>query len=78
MGKRRLESEQDEELIEVFKLFDKDGDGFIDAIDLRAIFVELGQDKISEDDCEFLIKLHDTDQDGLLDFNEFVSTIMAK
>ena len=31
-----------------------------------------------KDDCEFLIKLHDVDQDGLLDFNEFVSTIMAK
>ena len=78
MGKRRLESEQDEELIEVFKQFDKDGDGFINAQDLKAIFVELGQDKISEDDCEFLIKLHDVDEDGLLDFNEFVSTIMAK
>ena len=62
----------------VFKLFDKDNDGFIDALDLRAIFVELGQDKISEDDCEFLIKLHDVDKDGLLDFNEFISTIMAK
>merc|ERR1712232_1193760 len=47
MGKRRLESEQDEELIEVFRLFDKDGDGYINAVDSRAIFIELGQDKIS-------------------------------
>ncbi len=61
MGKRKSENEQDEELIEVFKLFDKNGDGYIDAVDLRAIFVELGQDKISEDDCEFLIQLHDVD-----------------
>ena len=35
MGKKLAENEQDEELVEVFKLFDKDDDGYLDAEDLK-------------------------------------------
>ena len=77
MAKRMKESEPDEELIEVFKLFDKNGDGIIDYRDLKEIFVELGAD-VNLDDCQLLIELHDRDGDNQLDFEEFVSFLMAK
>ena len=64
--------------MEVFKLFDKNNDGNIDATDLKKVFVELGHDKISEEDCRLLVKLHDTDGNGSLNFGEFVYTIMSK
>ena len=67
----------DEELIEVFHLFDKNGDGIIDFKDLKEIFVELGTE-VSLDDCQLLIELHDRDGDNKLDFEEFVSFLMAK
>ena len=77
MAKRIKQTEQDEELIEVFNLFDKNGDKSISASDLREVFVELGHE-ISEEDCRLLVRLHDTDGDGRLNFEEFVYTIMAR
>ena len=77
MAKRIKETEQDEELIEVFNLFDKNGDKSIDWRDLREVFVELGHE-ITEEDCRLLVKLHDVDGDGKLSFQEFVYTIMAR
>ena len=35
MGKKLAENEQDEELVEVFKLFDKDEDKKLNALDLK-------------------------------------------
>ena len=67
MAKRIKETEQDEELIEVFNLFDKNDDQTIDWRDLREVFVELGHE-ITEQDCQLLVKLHDTDGDGRLNF----------
>ena len=69
-------SQQTDELI-AEDLFDENEDGTIDARDLREVFVELGHE-ISEDDCKLLVKLHDTDGDGKLNFQEFVFTIMAR
>ena len=67
MAKRIKETDHDEELIEVFNLFDKNEDKSIDWRDLREVFVELGHE-ISEDDCKLLVRLHDTDGDGKLNF----------
>ena len=77
MAKRIKETEQDEELIEVFRLFDKNDDETIDWRDLREVFVELGHE-ITEKDCQLLVRLHDSDGDGRLNFQEFVYTIMAR
>ena len=64
-------------MVEVFNMFDTDGDNLIDAEDLRRIFIEIGYD-VSEEDCELLVKMHDEDQDGYLDFTEFTAAFMAK
>ena len=77
LAKRLQESESDEEMIEVFTMFDTDQDQRVDAEDLKRIFVELGYDA-SEEDCELLVKMHDADQDGYLDFTEFTAAFMAK
>ena len=76
LHKRQSDSEQDEELIEVFKNFDTNQDEVIDAEDLKRIFVELGHD-ITYADCEMLVQMHDIDQDGYLNFQEFTSAFMA-
>ena len=79
MGKKMAENEQDEELVEVFKLFDKDGDGMLDAADLKQVFIELGMsDDQMEDNCELLIKVLDPKEPGKLNFPEFVQAFMAR
>ena len=55
MAKRINDQNQSEELMEVFTLFDKDGDKKISAEDLKKVFIELGHDKISEEDCRQLV-----------------------
>ena len=73
------ENEQDEELVAVFKLFDKDGDEKIDATDLKQVFVELGMSGDNmEEDCELLIKVLDPEKKGFLSFDEFVQAFMAR
>ena len=64
-------------MVEVFNMFDTDGDNLIDAEDLRRIFIEIGYD-VSEEDCELLVKMNDEDQDGYLDFTEFTAAFMAR
>lgn len=63
MAKRMKDSEPDEEMQEVFNLFDKDGDGIIDYKDLKEVFVELGTE-VSLEDCQLLIELHDLNGDN--------------
>ena len=77
MAKRIRETDHDEELMEVFKTFDKNNDKTIDWRDLREVFVELGHE-VSEEDCKLLVRMHDTDGDNQLNFEEFVHTIMAR
>ena len=67
-----------DELERVFHLFTKGhGRNTIDYMDLRDVFVQLGQ-SISIDDCKLLIELRDTDHDRKLDFSEFVGFFMTQ
>ena len=47
MKKKLRESEPVEELVEVFKIFDKNQDGLVDMYDLAQVFKDLGE-KISD------------------------------
>ncbi|CDW91107.1 calmodulin [Stylonychia lemnae] len=77
MIKKMKESEPEEELVEVFKIFDQDNNGCIDWYDLKNIFKELGE-KITDDDLKEMIEEHDADGDKALNFEEFVKMMMAK
>eukprot|EP00897_Mesotaenium_endlicherianum_P006771 jgi/Mesen1/6121/ME000312S05264 len=59
------------ELLEVFKLFDSDGSGFISANELHAVFTSLGETGVSLGDCTRMIAGVDTNGDGYVGFEEF-------
>ena len=67
MIKKMNENEPEEELVEVFKIFDKNNDEKIDAEDLKIIFQELGED-VTDEDCNIMIMEHDNDGDKELYF----------
>jgi calmodulin len=76
MAKRGKEGDTEEELIEAFKVFDKDGNGFISAAELRHVMTNLGE-KLTDDEVDEMIKEADTDGDGQINYHEFVKMMMS-
>ncbi|XP_069131579.1 calmodulin-2-like [Argopecten irradians] len=74
----RKEEEQDPEeaLREAFKVFDKDGNGFISAKELQYTMKNLGNE-LTEEEVDEMIQEADVNNDGKIDYKEF-SKIMAK
>ena len=70
-------NEPAEELVEVFKLFDKQGNGRIDWFDIGEAFKAMGE-RLSDDDLKEMIDEHDFDGDKALNYQEFVRMMLAK
>ncbi|KAI9554014.1 troponin C [Daphnia sinensis] len=70
-----LEDEDDEamqnELKEAFRLYDKEGNGYITTAVLREILAAL-DDKLTSDDLDGIIEEIDEDGSGTIDFDEFM------
>ncbi|OWM88519.1 probable calcium-binding protein CML44 [Punica granatum] len=67
-----LETDQEDDLFQAFKVFDLNGDGFISTEELQSVLSRLGMwDERSGRDCGRMINAYDTNRDGLLDFLEF-------
>lgn len=75
MSKRQWEVNHLEEIMDVFKVLDKNGDGFINAAELRHIMSKLGV-KISDQEAQDMINEADEDGDGKLNNVEFVRIMM--
>lgn len=68
-----LESDKrNEMLLEAFKIFDVDGDGFIEAVELKRVLECLGLDNGWDmAQIEKMVKVVDLNLDGKVDFSEF-------
>ncbi|VVC26570.1 EF-Hand 1, calcium-binding site,EF-hand domain pair,EF-hand domain [Cinara cedri] len=66
--------QEEKELRDAFRVFDKHNRGYISASDLRAVLQCLGED-LSEEEIEDMIKEVDVDGDGRIDFYEFVNAL---
>ena len=62
-------------LKEAFKIFDKNRNGYIEAKELKSVTTTLGQTLTDEEFDEFW-KEADTNQDGKLDYNEFIKIML--
>lgn len=79
MMARQMKNPMDEELElrESFKVFDKNGDGYISASELRHVMTTLGE-KLSDEEVEEMIREADIDGDGKVNYQEFVKMMLAK
>ncbi|RRT83668.1 hypothetical protein B296_00014679 [Ensete ventricosum] len=75
MGHERATAAQ--ELMEAFRVFDVDGNGFISPEELRRVLVRLGHGTCSLRECRLMIRGVDRNGDGLVDFDEFWSMMTA-
>ncbi|XP_022247576.1 calmodulin-A-like [Limulus polyphemus] len=76
MSKKMKESDREEELREAFRVFDRNGDGFISSSELSHVMFNLGE-KLTEDDVDDMIKEADLDGDGLVNYQEFVTILTS-
>ncbi|CAL1138915.1 unnamed protein product [Cladocopium goreaui] len=71
MSRKLKETDTEEELIEAFKVFDRDRDGFISGGELRASMTNLGE-RLNDTEVDEMIHEADLDGDGLINYDEFV------
>ena len=77
MARKMKDTDTEEELIEAFKVFDRDGNGFISAAELRHVMTNLGE-KLTDEEVDEMIREADVDGDGAINYQEFVRMMMAK
>jgi len=77
MARKMKDTDTEEELIEAFKVFDRDGNGFISAAELRHLMTNLGE-KLTDEEVDEMIREADVDGDGQINYEEFVKMMMAK
>lgn len=70
-----LEGEKEEDIIDAFRVFDKDGNGTITTADLSHIMKMTG-DELPQEEIDRMIAQADPDKDGKIDYAEFVHRMM--
>ncbi|XP_043715219.1 probable calcium-binding protein CML23 [Telopea speciosissima] len=68
---------KEDDLRDAFLMFDSDRNGYISANELQSVFVSLGHEKCSLDECFLMIRGVDKDGNGLVDFEEFKSMMIG-
>ena len=77
MSKIYKNTDTEEELLEAFKVFDRDGNGLIDPAELKYVLTNLGE-KLTDEEVDEMIREADIDGDGQINYEEFVKVMMAK
>ena len=71
------DSDIEEEIREAFRVFDKEGNGFISTLELSAVLQNIGE-VLSEEETDELIAEADIDGDGNINYEEFVAMLFRE
>ena len=77
MSSLDIPEDQMEEFKQAFALFDKDGNGHVDANELGQVLASLGQIP-TEDELKRMISEGDGDMNGTIEFSEFLQMMKSK
>lgn len=75
--KSTVSCDEEDELRQAFKTFDRDRNGLITAAELRHVMTNLGE-KLTDEECDEMIKEADLDGDGMVNYDEFVRMMTSK
>ena len=67
MARKMKDTDSEEEIREAFRVFDKDGNGFISAAELRHVMTNLGE-KLTDEEVDEMIREADIDGDGQINY----------
>lgn len=76
MARKMKDTDTEEELVEAFKVFDKDGSGFINTAEIRHVMTNLGE-KLSDEEVDEMVREADVDGDGQVNYEDFVKMMMC-
>jgi calmodulin len=76
MNNKLKQTETEQELIEAFKIFDKEGKGLISENEFKHIMLSLGE-KISEEELEEMMKKADPQNQGYVNYKEFAKILLS-
>ncbi|KAJ8308284.1 hypothetical protein KUTeg_013158 [Tegillarca granosa] len=71
MAKHTEDVDKEEEIRESFRVFDKDGNGYITAAELLHVMTSLGE-KLTDEEVDEMIREADIDQDGQVSYDGIV------
>ena len=71
------DTDSEEEIKEAFRVFDKDGNGFISAAELRHVMTNLGE-KLTDEEVDEMIREADVDGDGQVNYEGKTIFIMGE
>ena len=74
MERKLKDTDSEEEIREAFRVFDKDGNGFISAAELRHVMTNLGE-KLTEEEVDEMIREADLDGDGQVNYEGEIGRI---
>jgi len=77
MNRRSKETDIEEEVLNAFKVFDKDGNGLVSITELRHIMTEL-ENGFTEEEIDDLLLESDDDGDGFISYAEFIKNMRKK
>jgi len=70
-------TDSEEDIINAFKVFDKEGNGVISCCELRHIMTSIG-DNISEEEVNDMIREHEINGEGYIFYEDFVKALISK
>ena len=74
---RKISANFEEEMKMAFKMFDKDENGYIEKDELKQMMAKLGE-KLTDGEIDEMMKEADTDNDGRVNYNEFLAMMKPK
>ena len=76
MAKRKNDIDKEEDLLEAFRVFDKENNGKISARELRYVMMSSGED-LNENDIEDMIHEARTENEDYIDYYKFVKIMLS-
>eukprot|EP00252_Welwitschia_mirabilis_P015317 TRINITY_DN33658_c0_g1_i1.p1 TRINITY_DN33658_c0_g1~~TRINITY_DN33658_c0_g1_i1.p1 ORF type:complete len:151 (-),score=17.02 TRINITY_DN33658_c0_g1_i1:188-640(-) len=77
MAKKTRDVDSEEEIKNAFRVFDKEGTGYLCTAELRHVLTNLGE-KLSDEEVDEMMKEANIDKDGRIKFEDFVSLMTGK
>ena len=74
MARKLKDTDGEDEIREAFRVFDKDGNGFISAAELRHVMTNLGE-KLTDEEVDEMIREADIDGDGQVNYEGWSSVV---
>ena len=76
MAKRKNDIDKEEDLLEAFRVFDKENNGKISARELRYVMMSSGED-LNENDIEDMMHEARTENEDYIDYYKFVKIMLS-